>query len=95
MKAKTNTFTTVTAPSARYDEAQKIRVEALVLRRDVLSQKHSDMIRSMADLATTYHAQGRYNKAEKIKVEVLGLRRDVLGEKHPDTLQAMHDLAVT
>ncbi|KAK4172659.1 putative kinesin light chain, partial [Triangularia setosa] len=49
----------------------------------------------MADLATTYHAQGRYVEAEKIEMEVLALRSDVLGDKHPDTLQAMHNLAVT
>ena len=70
-------------------------MEVLALWRDVLGEKHPDTIRSMADLAATYHAQGRYNEAEKIKEEVLALRRNALGEKHPDTLQAMHDLAVT
>ncbi|KAK3303769.1 uncharacterized protein B0T15DRAFT_368402, partial [Chaetomium strumarium] len=61
----------------------------------VLGEKHPDKARSMASLATTYHAQGRYEEAGSTKVEVLALRRDVLGEKHPDTLQAIHDLAIT
>ena len=47
----------------------------------------------MAELATTYHAQGRYEEAEKIYMEVLGLQRDALGEKHPDTTETMYGLA--
>uniref|UniRef100_A0A8H7NHI4 NB-ARC domain-containing protein n=1 Tax=Bionectria ochroleuca TaxID=29856 RepID=A0A8H7NHI4_BIOOC len=50
---------------------------------------------SMADLATTYYAQGRYNDAEEISVKVLELRREELGEKHPDTISSMADLATT
>jgi hypothetical protein len=79
----------------RYDEAEKIKVEVLALRRDVLGEKHPDTIESMAELAVTYHAQERYDEAEKIKVEVLALRRNVLGEKHPDTIRSMAELATT
>ncbi|KAF5616098.1 hypothetical protein F25303_13621 [Fusarium sp. NRRL 25303] len=49
----------------------------------------------MADLATTYHAQGRYDEAEKLKDKALELRREVLGEKHPDTTRSMASLAAT
>jgi hypothetical protein len=56
----------------RYDEAEKIKVEVLGLRREVLGEKHPDTIGSMAHLAVTYHAQGRFAEAEKIKVEVCG-----------------------
>ncbi|KAJ4287135.1 hypothetical protein N0V88_007757 [Collariella sp. IMI 366227] len=64
-------------------------------RRKVLGERHPDTIRSMAELAVTYYAQGRYEEAEKIKVEVLALRRDVLGEKHPNTIGSMASLAAT
>lgn len=70
-------------------------MEVLALRREILSKKHSDIIRSIADLGKTYRAQGRYNEAEKIEVEVLALLRDVNSEKHPNTLQAMNNLALT
>ncbi|KAM0347007.1 hypothetical protein ACHAP4_011526 [Fusarium culmorum] len=79
----------------RWKEKEPVDKRALNLRREVLGEKHADTIRSMADLATTYHEQGRYNKAEPMKVEALQFRREVLGEKHPDTMKSMADLADT
>jgi tetratricopeptide (TPR) repeat protein len=70
----------------RYDEAEKIYVDVLALRREVLGEMHPDAIRSVAHLAATYYVQGRYDEAEKIKADVLALRREVLGERHPDTI---------
>jgi hypothetical protein len=60
----------------------------------VPSERHPDTIRSMADLAATYHQQGRYAEAEPLTSQALDLRRGVLGERHPDAFQAMYDLAV-
>ncbi|KAL8398599.1 hypothetical protein RB596_005941 [Gaeumannomyces avenae] len=79
----------------RWREKEPVDERAYGLRKKVLGDKHPDTIRSMADLATTYHNQGRYDKAEKMKVEVLALRRDVLGDKHPDTIRSMAELATT
>ncbi len=79
----------------RYEEAEKIEIEVLALRREILGDKHPDTVRSMAELATTYHALGRYEEDEKISVEVLALRREILGDKHPNTVQSMADLAAT
>uniref|UniRef100_A0A0D2YIK3 DUF7779 domain-containing protein n=1 Tax=Fusarium oxysporum (strain Fo5176) TaxID=660025 RepID=A0A0D2YIK3_FUSOF len=79
----------------RYDEAQSICREVLEMRREVLGEKHPNTIRSMADLATTYHQQGRYAEAENICQEVLEMRRGVLRGKHPDTISSMADLAAT
>ncbi|KAH7124375.1 hypothetical protein EDB81DRAFT_664698 [Dactylonectria macrodidyma] len=44
----------------RYVEDEDISIKVLNLRRSVLGEKHPDTIRSMADLAATYHTQGRY-----------------------------------
>ncbi|KAK8031893.1 hypothetical protein PG990_001627 [Apiospora arundinis] len=79
----------------RWREKEPVDKTALSLRTKVLGEKHPDTIRSMAELATTYHTQGRYDEAEKIYLEVLGLRREVLGEKHPDTITSMAELAAT
>ncbi|SCO84729.1 uncharacterized protein FRV6_08856 [Fusarium oxysporum] len=79
----------------RWKEREPVDSRAWGLRRAVLGEKHPGTIRSMADLATTYHAQGRYDKAESIYQEVLDLRREVLGEKHPDTIDSMASLATT
>jgi tetratricopeptide (TPR) repeat protein len=79
----------------RWREKEPVDESAYEYRRKVLGERHEDTMRSMADLATTYHAQGRYEEAEKIYVEVLALWRGVLGEKHPDTMRIMTSLAAT
>lgn len=42
---------------------------------EILSDKHPDIIESMAGLAAIYHALGRYEEDERISVEVLALQR--------------------
>ncbi|RYP55419.1 hypothetical protein DL770_010923 [Monosporascus sp. CRB-9-2] len=42
----------------RWREKEPVDKRAYELRREVLGDKHPDTIRSMADLATTYHKQG-------------------------------------
>jgi Tetratricopeptide repeat len=42
----------------RSGEAEKIVVNVLQLRKEVLGEKHHDTIQSMASLAATYHQQG-------------------------------------
>ncbi|KAJ9419047.1 hypothetical protein FOXG_16268 [Fusarium oxysporum f. sp. lycopersici 4287] len=79
----------------RWREKEPVDKRALELRRKVLGEKHAHTIRSMADLAATYHVQGRYDEAQSICREVLEMRREVLGEKHPNTIRSMADLATT
>ncbi|RKL04135.1 hypothetical protein BFJ70_g17220 [Fusarium oxysporum] len=79
----------------RWREREPVASHAWGLQRKVLGEKHPDTIRSMASLATTYHAQGRNDKAESFKKKALELRRETLGEKHPDTIKSLADLAAT
>ncbi|KAI6777615.1 Nephrocystin-3, partial [Emericellopsis cladophorae] len=83
------------ATASRHSMVDEDYKRALRLRQQVVGEKHPDTIRSMAELAATYHAQGRYDEAEGICWEVLDLRREVVGEKHPDTIRSMADLATT
>lgn len=61
----------------------------------MLGKKYPDMVKSIADLATIYHAQGRNDKAESFKKKALELRRETLREKYLDTIKGLVDLAVT
>ncbi|EJT68903.1 hypothetical protein GGTG_13566 [Gaeumannomyces tritici R3-111a-1] len=79
----------------RWREKEPVDGRVYKLRKKMLSDKHPDTIRSMAELATTYHQQGRYDEAEKMHMEALALRRDVLGNKHPDTIWSMVSIAAT
>jgi hypothetical protein len=49
----------------------------------------------MANLATTYFAQGQWEKAEQLDKQLLDLRKSKLGEDHPETLSSMVRLAST
>ncbi|KAM7196692.1 hypothetical protein V8F33_006032 [Rhypophila sp. PSN 637] len=79
----------------RWRENERVDQRAYDLRREVLGEKHPDTIRSIVNLAVTYHQQGRYAEAESMKINVLELQREVLGEKHSDTIESMADLAIT
>ncbi|CZR68366.1 uncharacterized protein PAC_18265 [Phialocephala subalpina] len=79
----------------RSDEAEKLEVEVLDLRKEVLGPKHPDTITAIANLASTWRKQGRSGEAEKLEIEVLDLQKEVLGPKHPDTITAMANLAST
>ncbi|RKK62226.1 hypothetical protein BFJ66_g1033 [Fusarium oxysporum f. sp. cepae] len=79
----------------RWREREPVDGRILELRQQALGEEHPDTIRSMANLATTYHAQGRYDEDEEISTRVLELRRKALGEEHPDTISSMADLATT
>jgi tetratricopeptide (TPR) repeat protein len=60
-----------------------------------LGPDHPDTLRSMHNVARSYHDLGRYADALKLKEETLELRQARLGPNHPDTLNSMNNLAVT
>ena len=76
----------------RYDEAEKIKVDVLALRREVLGETHLDTLKSMEYLAETWHAQGYKNKAVNMMEECIQQRRVVLGTDHPSTQGAARKL---
>ncbi|KAF4333419.1 n-terminal acetyltransferase A auxiliary subunit [Fusarium beomiforme] len=79
----------------RWREREPVDERVYELRKRVLGEEDRHTMRSMAELATTYHNLGRYDKAEQIKIKVLDLRRQVLGEMHPDTISSMASLVMT
>ncbi|KAK1770253.1 hypothetical protein QBC33DRAFT_617537 [Phialemonium atrogriseum] len=78
----------------KFDEAEKINVEALLrLRQEGLGNEHDETILIMVSLAATYQGQGRCDEAENIYMEALGLLQ-VLGDKHHETMETMALLAI-
>jgi hypothetical protein len=63
----------------RSDEAEKLQVDVLELRKKV---------------PLTWRQQGHSDEAERLQMDVSELRKKVLGEKHPDTITAMDNLPV-
>ncbi|KFY32150.1 hypothetical protein V493_00467 [Pseudogymnoascus sp. VKM F-4281 (FW-2241)] len=53
----------------RYDEAEKLEVDVLNLRWEILGDKHLDTILAGENLTATYKKQGRDNEAKELKLE--------------------------
>jgi tetratricopeptide (TPR) repeat protein len=75
-------------------EAENMSVQAMKVRKRILSQEHSDTMSSMAMTGLIYTFRGKYDAAEPLYRETLLLTEKVLGKEHPDTLTSMNNLAV-
>ncbi|KAF2181417.1 kinesin light chain 3 [Zopfia rhizophila CBS 207.26] len=78
----------------RYSECEELTVQAMMVRKRLLGDVHSDTLISMSHLALTYMKQGRWKEAEELEVQVIEVRKRVFGEEHPDTLASMGNLAL-
>jgi tetratricopeptide (TPR) repeat protein len=87
-------FALVFYENGYWDEAEKLKVDVVELRKRLLSGEHSDTLTNMVKLAVTYRKQGKWNEAEKLEVEVMELSKGMLGAEHPHTLTSMANLAV-
>ena len=88
-------FALVFYENGYWNEAEKLGVDVVKLRKKQLGVEHPDTMVSMANLAATYRQQGRWNEAEKLGVDVMELCKRVLGAEHPHTLTSMANLALT
>ncbi|KAL1590352.1 hypothetical protein WHR41_00923 [Cladosporium halotolerans] len=78
----------------RYANAQRMMERSLECRMNVLGEKHTQTLTSMANLAAIYREQGQLGKAEELCVRTLKTRRNILGESDPDTLLSEDDLVL-
>lgn len=78
-----------------WEEAEKLQVQVMEIRKTKLGEVHPDTLTSMAELALTYRRQGRWQQAEILEVQLMETRKTKLGEDHPATLMSMANLALT
>ncbi|HEY7415619.1 MAG TPA: tetratricopeptide repeat protein, partial [Ktedonobacteraceae bacterium] len=79
--------------SASYEQAERLLLSALELRRQILEADHPDAARTLNDLGELYLNQRKYREAESRLQEALSIRRQVLGVEHLDVAQTLNDLA--
>ena len=60
-----------------------------------LGAKHSNTLKNMTHLASTYSDQEQWKEAEKLQLQVLKISERTLEAKHSDTLTSMTDLTCT
>ncbi|KAL2195254.1 hypothetical protein P885DRAFT_70825 [Corynascus similis CBS 632.67] len=78
-----------------WKDAERLQLEAVKLREEVLGSEHTSTLASVASLALTYWNQGRWEEAEKLGVQVIETLKTKLGADHPTTLTTMANLAST
>ncbi|KAH8894724.1 hypothetical protein GQ53DRAFT_780118 [Thozetella sp. PMI_491] len=77
----------------QWKDAERLQLEAVKLKREVLGEEDPSTLASMGNLALIFRNQGRLEEAEKLGVEVMETRKRKLGADHPDTLISMGNLA--
>ncbi|BCS23768.1 uncharacterized protein APUU_40212S [Aspergillus puulaauensis] len=77
----------------RYDDAERLLLECVASRRELLDANDPKLLSSITDLGRVYWGQGRYKEAADASIQVLHSQQVVLGDDHPDTLLSKHVLA--
>jgi hypothetical protein len=52
----------------RWNEAEKLEIQVIDMRKNLLGAEHPDTLTSMGNLANTYRKLGRWDEAEKLGV---------------------------
>ncbi|KAF2015045.1 TPR-like protein [Aaosphaeria arxii CBS 175.79] len=88
-----NTIADMYFDEGRWNEAEKIHVEAVETCRNELGVNHLATISSMNNLGLIYRKQGRWKEAEELLREVVEARNNKVGINHTGTLPSMSNLA--
>lgn len=79
----------------KFSDGEKLWLQVVKIRTQILGTDHCDTLRSMTELASTYLNQERVAEAASLHEEVLEQKKRVLGKDHPATLRSMSGLALT
>ena len=77
----------------RYAEAEPLYKQALLLRQELLGDRHPDVATSLNNLAMRYSSHGRDAEVEPLLKQALALLQELLGNKHPDVATTISNLA--
>jgi len=89
-----NDLAVVLHKQGKFDKAEKMHRQVLMVRETTQGKNHPDTLTSMNNLAVVLHRQGKYDMAEKMQRQVLMVRETTQGKNHPDTLTSMNNLAL-
>ena len=84
--ASMNSMAGLFKAQGRYNEAESLYAECLLVMRETLGDRHPDTLEAVISMADSFKVQVRYDEAEPFYVECLHVRRVTLGDRHPSTL---------
>ena len=76
----------------KFDEAEPLFREALVMDRETLGDRHPSTLISINNLGHLFDAKGDLAAAEPLYREALEGLRETLGNRHPNTLSSINNL---
>jgi hypothetical protein len=78
-----------------YQEAEKVAIEALKVRKRLLGRQHNKTLISVSLMARVYYHSGQYEASQELKLQVLETRMQLYGVDSYSTLKAMLELSKT
>ena len=78
----------------KYDEAEPLYSEALLVRREALGDRHPSTLISIGNLGGLLMDKGDLAAAEPLLRKALEAQRETLGGRHKDTLISANNLGL-
>ena len=77
----------------KYSQAEGFHKKALMIRKKIFGEDHTDVASSYNNLASVYGTLGKYNQAKELHEKALVIWRKINGEDHVDVATCYNNLA--
>ena len=77
----------------KYIQAEGFHKKALMIRKKIFGEDHTDVASSYNNLASVYSSLGEYNQAKELHEKALVIWKKINGEDHVDVATSYHNLA--
>ena len=77
----------------KYSQAEGFHKKALMIRKKIFDEDHTDIASSYNNLASVYSSLGKYNQAKKLHEKALVIWKKINGEDHVDVATGYNNLA--
>lgn len=80
--------------SAKYEEAIRVRTEALNLQESFYGKENGEYAKSLSGIANYNYFLQKYNEAIRIGTIAMEIRKRIYGAEHPEYVTSLNNLAV-
>ena len=77
----------------KYRQAEGFHKKALMIRKKIFGEDHTDVASSYNNLATVYSSLGEYDQAKELNEKALMIRKKIFDEDHVDIASSYNNLA--
>ena len=77
----------------KYSQAEGFHKKALIIRKKIFGEDHTDVATTYDNLASVYWSLGKYNQAKERNIKALMIRKKILDEDHPHIAASYNNLA--